>query len=365
MQIVDLPSEIIYGILIYLHNPTDTLQFTLTCRTFAEIGTERLYESICLSSMSQRKSVEKYLDYALNLVSPTNSNTSKSASLFIRRIKNLQSLDFGFGPHNELSSSESRRGSQYSQESEQNLEDSSELYGRIWSHRFISPSIFSILEFTPKLRQLDLRGCQFYDSLLAHTLASLGSRAIQSQPIFQTEAKILEPAGIQVINASYSSIKNLGLNAIAENCNKLEKLYLNGVFRFGRQDGLALIEIVKKCPNLRVLSILNSPMVFEDVRNDLLDVRKKMVVDGKSSVGLEIYWSDGNCENIGRGYVLPISFGSFIIGRNWKRVAEEENVETDSNFGSGSDNSHETCSENLNYPVVSKTSLGKLSIACV
>ncbi|KAJ1554459.1 hypothetical protein HK096_003464 [Nowakowskiella sp. JEL0078] len=300
IKLPELPTEILLGIIANIRNPSDILNFSCVCLRFSVIGKIALRTSITFHSMMQRIKLENLLLSAMenkkheSFVQATQSpgiacndtflfDLKAKVSVLMQRFGTLQKLDFGFDTHNELSSD------LLEEELYMPKADGQKLYGRVWEHRFVNQSILDITKFTPNMKYLGLRGCQFYDSVLEESLTNINQLGQPRRLTIDSKYSL----GIRVLNLSYSSIKDLGLQSIIQNCGCLESLYLDGIFRFGRQDCNFLPEIVKNCPRLKILSILNCPLAFKEIRENCLNTRAQMMVSGESLQSLRLYWSDG------------------------------------------------------------------------
>ncbi|KAI8800901.1 hypothetical protein BJ742DRAFT_839396 [Cladochytrium replicatum] len=293
-----LPEDVLIAILDHIHTTTDLHACMLLCRRLHIHAFPRLYRKVLFTSHFQRKKFfalphrmsdifgsSNLVTEATNMLWEMAATPEERAGSRVRML--VREIDFGFGP---------RPGSEdvdVAAEDEEQLEAARPLvnhdlrtrsnYGRAWSHRFVSPELHTIRHLAPRLESLNLRGCQFFDSVLVSTLSPLSPTSL--------------PFPLKHLDLSFSSVKSLGLSSIVS--NTLQCLLLDGIFKFGRQRTSELIEIVLACPRLRVLSLLESPLVYANVRESCIEERRSMLdafhlecsTDGIAPSELTIFWS--------------------------------------------------------------------------
>ncbi|KAI8802706.1 hypothetical protein BJ742DRAFT_858243 [Cladochytrium replicatum] len=285
-----LPDDVLIAILDHIHTTSDMHACMLLCRRLHHHAFPRLYRKVYFSSHFQRSKFFALPHRMADIFSPVPEATKmlwektttpeERAGSRVRML--VREIDFGFGPRpgsedvdvaaedEEHDTNHLNTRSEYPQV-KRDLSTRSE-YGRAWSHRFVSPELHTIRHLAPHLESLNLRGCQFFDSVLASTLS----------PSSPTSS----PFPLKHLDLSFSSVKSLGLSSIVS--NTLQSLMLDGIFKFGRQRTTELIEIVIACPKLRILSLLESPLVYEEVRVSCIYARRSM---------LEAFYlyDDGDC----------------------------------------------------------------------
>jgi hypothetical protein len=112
-----------------------------------------------------------------------------------------------------------------------------------WSHRFVSPFLSMITQNIPHLKKLSLCGCHVNGNDFTVMIELLTS--------------------LEVLDISYSTLKNNSLEAISRYCrHRLKLLNVSGIFKLGRNRAQTLVLISAYCEGLEKIIALDCPEFF-------------------------------------------------------------------------------------------------------
>ena len=227
-----LPYEIYNLIILNLSSPSDIQSCCLVNKTFNEISNKRLYKSIRFTSLEQRsKFFEKLYQKEENLTR-VNSSIDLSTAESVHNQPIIRSIDFGLDVDiNDDQENQTLKRFNSNDTLYNDKEPPSYGYRFRWSHNFI-PELLPLLPSS--LTSLSICKAHFSNTAIVETLSKL---------LF-----------LEYLDVSYSNIRDPGIIAIAELKN-LKRLNADGVFQLKRNTGQVLVEVVKGCNVLEVVSV--------------------------------------------------------------------------------------------------------------
>jgi len=232
-------------------------------------------------------SVNQQIDDSMYVDSPTENeiiiNDSPIPMKFINFVKNI---NFGLSPN----------------ENENNSESDGFNNSLEWRQHCVNASLNIISIYCPDIVSLNLSGCQYYDYVLNEFLEN--------------------SKNLMYLDVSYSSIKQLGLEAImnavsrSKNPIPLKEINLSGIFRFWRlnRDTRFLPNLIKRAKDLRKVVILDCPNISNEVIEECKTIRDNITIVYETKVPIqELYIKKDHPVNTKRDSNLTLGSNNEIF----------------------------------------------------
>jgi len=298
-----IPDEILIRIFSFITNENlnNIYNSLLVSKRWNKLATFALYNTLHFRNIQQRSNFfrglitnnedeglsekrDKYLDHTLldhefNLTrhaihspiddtmyvdSPTEMTIEEEEDCpipmkFINFVKNI---NFGLSPNEQNQENEGDENSGFNSSLE-------------WRQHCVNASLNIISIYCPDLVSLNLSGCQYYDYVLNEFLENSKS--------------------LMYLDVSYSSIKQLGLEAIYQAVSRtkdplpLREINLSGIFRFWRlnRDARFLPNLIKKAHNLRKLIILDCPNISDEIIEECKTMKDNLTIVYETKVPIQ------------------------------------------------------------------------------